>query len=68
MIGHTETEAEYDSLRRQPHAATTPSRDPDPFVQVYITPPTSEDPWGTVETIRLSQAGGRTIVGQELDR
>lgn len=62
MIGHPETDSER--YWRTPTA--TP--DPDPLVQVYVTPPTAEDPWGTIETVRLSESVNRTRVGQELDR
>ncbi|WIC40267.1 hypothetical protein SEA_HOLLIDAY_72 [Gordonia phage Holliday] len=62
MIGHPETDSER--YWRQPSA--TPN--PDPLVQVYVTLPTADDPWGTVEHVRLSESAGRIRVGQELDR
>ncbi len=62
MIGHPETDSER--YWRTP----TTHRDPDPLVQVYITTPTADDPWGTVETIPADQAAGRIRVGQELNQ
>lgn len=62
MIGHPETDSER--YWRTP----TAHRNPDPLVQVYVTLPTPEDPWGTVEHVRLSESAGRIRVGQELDR
>ena len=62
MIGHPETDSER--YWRTP----TAHRDPDPLVQVYVTTPTPDDPWGTVETVPLSQTAGRTRVGQELNQ
>ena len=62
MIGHPENDSE-----RFWH--TPPNKpQPAPMVQVYITLPTNEDPWGTVETIPADQAAGRIRVGQELNQ
>lgn len=62
MIGHPENDTER-FWHTPPPTPTT-----DPLVQVYITLPTEDDPWGTVETIPADQAAGRHRVGQELNQ
>ena len=66
MIGQREDDIDERRWRRPPPRSARTQRPG--FVQVYITPPTEDDPWGTVETIPADQAAGRTRVGQELNQ